>query len=459
MHSICTNIRIQVNRGQQIDINHAAAIQLGTLVEYHWKFKDEEHAKKYAIEGFDYIILDSQDKEIVRQNILHALHATSNRQIIKQYVRCITTMARFDYPEQWPQLLDDILKYLNQQDEKSVVTGLYGLKGLCKKYEYELEEGRAPLYNIIAKSFDVLGGLINTLIQNQDNEDALHMLYLICKIFYISNQLYICPFLAQNNTLDPWIQFFKTLMDRPVPEQLEKFDEDMEVIEQRDKHIIWKIKGISAKATYRLFSKYGNHKFVDDQFIEFSKKFYQTYAVPLLESHLALVFRRKTHFVGSKALNFAIKYVSACTKLELTMDKLKPFVENLIYEVVIPIMKVTHKDVVLFRDDPIEYVRKQMDFTETLFAPKNTVVDLLQYLCSYKATKKAKKSEYLHQFLQFCVTNLEQYSQQANPDWRIKESILYAIGTLRENIDQHKDLRALMEPMMQNHVFPEFGSQ
>ena len=44
------------------------------------------------------------------------------------------------------------------------MTGLYGLKGLCKKYEYELEEGRAPLYNIIAKSFDVLGGLINTLI-------------------------------------------------------------------------------------------------------------------------------------------------------------------------------------------------------------------------------------------------------------------------------------------------------
>ena len=41
-----------------MNINHAAAIQLGTLVEYHWKFKDEEHAKKYAVEGFDYIILN-----------------------------------------------------------------------------------------------------------------------------------------------------------------------------------------------------------------------------------------------------------------------------------------------------------------------------------------------------------------------------------------------------------------
>jgi hypothetical protein len=30
------------------------------------------------------------------------------------------------------------------------MTGLYGLKGLVKKYEYELEEEREPLFYIIA---------------------------------------------------------------------------------------------------------------------------------------------------------------------------------------------------------------------------------------------------------------------------------------------------------------------
>jgi hypothetical protein len=89
-----------------------------------------------------------------------------------------------------------------------VTTGLYGMKGLCKKYEYELEEGRQPIYDIIAKTFGVLGGLINQLINVHDNEEALQMLYLICKIFYISNQLYMCPYLAQDSTLDPWIKFF-----------------------------------------------------------------------------------------------------------------------------------------------------------------------------------------------------------------------------------------------------------
>jgi hypothetical protein len=40
-------------------------------------------------------------------------------------------------------------------------------------------------------------------------------------------------------------------------------------------------------------------------------------------------------------------------------------------------MLITEKDISLFQEDPIEYVRKQEDFTETMFMPKNTVIDLL----------------------------------------------------------------------------------
>jgi hypothetical protein len=221
----------------------------------------------------------------------------------------------------------------------------------------------------------------------------------------------MCPFLAEGNNIEPWIQFFKTIMDRAIPEaqaaQLESFSEDMTVIEERDKHIQWKLKGIATQTTYRMFSKYGNSKFCDDKYVDFSNFFFNTCGIPLLESHLQLVFKRKTHFVGSKTLNFAIKFVSACTKLPKTMEKLTPFVENLLYETIIPIMLITHKDATLYKEDPIEYIRKQYDFTESIFTPKNSVLDLLTYLCTYKKNKKAKKTEYLHGFLKFCVQNLE----------------------------------------------------
>lgn len=62
----------------------------------------------------------------------------------------------------------------------------------------------------------------------------------------------------------------RTLMDRPVPETLESFVEEMTEIEKRDNHIIWKIKGIATKTTYRIFSKYGNPKYVEDSFVPFS---------------------------------------------------------------------------------------------------------------------------------------------------------------------------------------------
>jgi hypothetical protein len=143
-------------------------------------------------------------------------------------------------------------------------------------------------------------------------------------VFYVGNQLVIAPFLTAEGALDPWLTFFKTLMDMPLSTELTSFIEDTDLIQARDKCIHWKIKGVAAKITYRLFSKYGNPIYAQDGHKKFSKHFQATYAEPMLESHLQLLFARKASFVGSKCLNFCIKYVSAATKIERTMTKLKP---------------------------------------------------------------------------------------------------------------------------------------
>ena len=61
------------------------------------------------------------------------------------------------------------------------------------------------------------------------------------------------------------------------------------------------------------------------------------------------MFNKKDNkFVGSKTLNFVIKMVTASCKIERTMNKLKPFMDNILYETVIPIMLVSHRDMSLF---------------------------------------------------------------------------------------------------------------
>jgi len=55
---------------------------------------------------------------------------------------------------------------------------------------------------------------------------------LIIKIFYASNQLFISPTFSNSpEMLAPWIQFFITVLDMPVPESLSSQVDDLEVQE------------------------------------------------------------------------------------------------------------------------------------------------------------------------------------------------------------------------------------
>jgi hypothetical protein len=55
---------------------------------------------------------------------------------------------------------------------------------------------------------------------NRDKSDALMILHIICKVFFKANYLKVCPYLMKIEALDPWIQFFKTILDMPTPSEL-----------------------------------------------------------------------------------------------------------------------------------------------------------------------------------------------------------------------------------------------
>ena len=69
----------------------------------------------------------------------------------------------------------------------------------------------------------------------------------------------------EQDTLDPWIQFFKTILDLPVPAALNSSTDDADEINRRNKAIYWKIKGITAKTTYRIFVKYSDPSKVENK--------------------------------------------------------------------------------------------------------------------------------------------------------------------------------------------------
>lgn len=61
----------------------SAAVQLGSLIEHHWKYKNKEQAEKISITGFKWIIISENDKSSVRQNIVSKMFECENKLISK----------------------------------------------------------------------------------------------------------------------------------------------------------------------------------------------------------------------------------------------------------------------------------------------------------------------------------------------------------------------------------------
>ena len=99
------------------NVAQAAAIQLKVMTETQWRNKTKEQAEKENFAGFHWIIIPEDDKQIVRENILEAMNKCQEKKIIKQYVACITNIARFDYPTLWTSLDSQITQYLQNPSD------------------------------------------------------------------------------------------------------------------------------------------------------------------------------------------------------------------------------------------------------------------------------------------------------------------------------------------------------
>jgi len=65
------------------------------------------------------------------------------------------------------------------------------------------------------------------------------------------------PYLMNVDNLKPWMEFFKSILDNDVPEELAQPTDEAEKIAKNDSSIHWKIKGIAAKTVYKILVKYG----------------------------------------------------------------------------------------------------------------------------------------------------------------------------------------------------------
>ena len=356
-----------------------------------------------------------------------------------------------------PNFVDKILLKLNSSNEDfTVIQGcMLAIKSLIGNFEFLLDEDRKPLNILVPSLFPYLEKYAATVLEKYNDQTALTM-NVILKTFHEAVHLDLPTYFTNEANLHRWMVFLKTILDSPIPQNLESSTLDEEESLLREKNILWQNKKWCGRILQRFIQKYGNPKFENKENQGLATLFEDKYSVSFLETFVAILFKRRSHFVSRKLLHFALKYVFYSLRLTKTWVTIHPHLEKIMFEVLIPMLYLTPKDESLWNTDPDEYVRKEEDFSQISNNNKNAAMDLIEAIC-----KKNDPSEqsYLAKFFSyaaFCMINNQDPRTKQPLDLLLKEALLWSLGILKDDIVNDEGLKLQMETILEQHVLPEF---
>ncbi len=102
----------------------------------------------------------------------------------------------------------------------------------------------------------------------------------------------------------------------------------------------------------------------------------------------------------------SLKSVQIGIKFQLTRQMIQEHINVIMYEISLPLMLISQSEYQLWTDNPIEYVRMQVDQSNH-FNSKCIVRLLVNQICGIKQNKKVRVSPYHTDYLQFLAQNLE----------------------------------------------------
>lgn len=110
--------------------------------------------------------------------------------ILKSLEDCVHTIAYEDYPEEWPEVLQQIGERMIEDNVQVQYSSLWALKAIIKKYQNQLGQERAPLFEITRNAFNIIEPLFEKHLEILDDTSVL-ILTALTKIFYYANYVVV----------------------------------------------------------------------------------------------------------------------------------------------------------------------------------------------------------------------------------------------------------------------------
>ncbi|KAI8969324.1 armadillo-type protein [Mycotypha africana] len=436
-------LQILASEDLELGARQAAAIYFKNRLNKAWD-GDRESA----------VPINNDDRNMVKQSILQAL-VTAPNQVQVQLTSTLNTILTNDFPDQWPNFVSELEKFLTSSDYRLVYVGLLALREVVKVYQWRTGNNREPFRQLIKLTFPAIQNIASNLITH-DTLEAAEMLKLALKIYHSGIQAELPKTLQDANSLVPWGTLFLQLIEKRIPNEVLPADPD-----ERDRYPWWKTKKWAYHCLNRLFSKYGNPATMPrstPEYNAFAKSFSTNFAPNILQAYLRQVelWIKKEIWIPPKCLALTSSFFSDCVKNKVTWQLLKPHVETLVAHFIFPQLCFSDEDQELWDEDPVEFVHKKVDPLEDFHSPQTNAMNFLIDLA-----RDRKKYTFMG-ILNFINGVLNKYleapEEQKNP--KEKDGAMCMIGGLAYQVLQKKSPVAnMMEPFFVTHVFPEFKSK
>ncbi|XP_022724957.1 importin-9 isoform X5 [Durio zibethinus] len=211
--------KVAANRDVPFGLRQLAALLLKQFIKKHWQEGDE---------SFQHPAVSSDEKAVIRGLLLSTL-GDPNRKLCTAISMAIASIAVYDWPESWPDLLPFLLKLIGDQSD---MNGVHGALRCLALLSGDLDDTMIP--TLVPVLFPCLYTIVSSsqTYSKYLRTKALSIVYACTSMLGAMSGVYQAETSALVEPLrKPWLDQFSFILEQPVqPEDPNDWSIRMEVL-------------------------------------------------------------------------------------------------------------------------------------------------------------------------------------------------------------------------------------
>ncbi|KFK44558.1 hypothetical protein AALP_AA1G272600 [Arabis alpina] len=196
--------RVAANKELALGLRQLAAVLLKQFIKKHWRENEE---------AFEYPVVSSEEKALIRGLLLSSLD-DSHRKICTAISMDISSIATYDWPEEWPELLPFLLKLISNQNN---INGVHGALRCLALLSGDLDDKEVP--TLVPVLFPCLHAVVSSP-QSYDKYirgKALSIVYSCISVLGAMSGVYKTETTTLvTPLLKVWMNQFSLILEHPV---------------------------------------------------------------------------------------------------------------------------------------------------------------------------------------------------------------------------------------------------